>query len=156
VRATAEARTYFGFDPEGDFVLAGRIKGGVIGGADIAELPPDRLFFAGGGGSVRGYGYRSIGVDGPGDTVTGGRYLLEGSVEARAKVTDTIGIVGFVDAGYVAGDELVPLEEVRLGAGLGVRYYTGLGPLRLDFAVPLNKRANDPDYALYVGIGQAF
>ena len=75
---------------------------------------------------------------------------------ARAKVTQDIGVVGFVDAGYVAADRFPALEDLRIGAGVGIRYYTGLGPLRLDFAVPLNKRASDPDYALYVGIGQSF
>ena len=79
--------------------------------------------------------------------ITGGRYLLEGSLEARAKVTDDIGVVGFVDGGYVAADVFPALDDLRIGAGVGVRYYTGLGPLRLDVAVPLNKRAGDPDYA---------
>ena len=123
---------------------------------DTTEIPPDKLFFAGGGGSVRGYGYKSIGVPGPGGIVTGGRYLLEASLEARYKVTNDIGVVGFVDGGYVAADTFPGLDDLRVGAGIGLRYYTGLGPLRLDAAVPLNKHAGDPDYALYVGIGQAF
>jgi translocation and assembly module TamA len=88
--------------------------------------------------------------------VTGGRYLLEGSLEARAKVTSDIGVVAFVDGGYVAADIFPAITDLRIGAGVGVRYYTGLGPLRLDVAVPVNKRAGDPDYAIYVGIGQAF
>jgi translocation and assembly module TamA len=128
----------------------------VLLGPSLAEIPPDKLFFAGGGGSVRGYGFKSIGVDDGMGNVTGGRYLLEASLEARAKVTDTIGVVGFVDGGYVAADTFPGIEDLRLGAGIGVRYYTGLGPLRADFAIPLNKRAGDPDYAIYVGIGQAF
>ena len=105
---------------------------------------------------MRGYAYRGIGVTNPDGTVTGGRYLLEGSLEARFMATDDIGIVGFVDGGYVAADTFPGLEQLRLGVGAGLRYYTSLGPLRLDFAVPLNKRAGDPDYAIYVGIGQAF
>ncbi len=155
-RLTAEGRTYFGFGEDDAFVLAGRLRGGLLLGPDLAEIPPDRLFFAGGGGSVRGYGFKSIGVDNGSGVVTGGRYLLEASLEARAKVTDDIGVVGFVDGGYVAADRFPSLDELRLGAGVGVRYHTGLGPLRLDVAVPLNKRPSDPDYALYVGIGQAF
>ena len=154
---TAEARTYFPVGEDDQFVLAGRLRGGALLGPELNEIPPDRLFFAGGGGSVRGYGFRSIGVDDDGDgDVTGGRYLLEASVEARVKVTDDIGVVGFLDGGYVAADTFPGLEDLRLGAGVGARYYTGLGALRLDIAVPLNKREGDPDYAIYAGIGQAF
>ncbi|WP_284387219.1 autotransporter assembly complex protein TamA [Devosia yakushimensis] len=151
-----EGRTYFGFGEEDPFVLAGRFKAGALVGPDLSEIPPDKLFFGGGGGSVRGYAFKSIGVDDGLGNVTGGRYLLEGSLEARAKVTSDIGVVGFLDGGYVAADTFPDLEDLRLGAGVGVRYYTGLGPLRLDVAVPLNKRAGDPDYAIYVGIGQSF
>lgn len=156
VRATIEARTYFAFDPEANYILAGRVKAGALAGPALAEIPPQMLFFAGGGGSVRGYGYRSIGVDDGMGGVTGGRYLLEASLEARAKFTDDWGGVAFVDGGYVAADTFPGLDQLRLGAGLGLRYYTALGPLRLDVAIPLNKRPGDPDYALYVGIGQAF
>ena len=155
-RVVLEGRTYFGFSEDDQFVLAGRLKAGALIGPDLAEIPPDKLFFAGGGGSVRGYGFKSIGVDNGTGTVTGGRYLLEASLEARAKVTKDIGIVGFLDGGYVAADRFPGLEDLKLGAGVGVRYFTGLGPLRLDLAIPLNKRAGDPDYAIYVGIGQAF
>ena len=154
-KVTAEGRTYFGFGETDPFVLAGRIKAGAVVGPALSEISPDKLFFAGGGGSVRGYGYKSIGVS-DGGMVTGGRYLLEASLEARAKVTETIGVVGFVDGGYVAADVFPGLEDLRIGVGAGVRYYTGLGPLRLDVAIPLNKKAGDSDYALYVGIGQAF
>ncbi|MBJ3783217.1 outer membrane protein assembly factor [Devosia sp. MSA67] len=151
-----EGRTYFGFGEEDPFVLAGRIKAGALLGPDLVDIPPDKLFFAGGGGSVRGYGYKSIGVDDGAGNVTGGRYLLEASLEARAKVTNDIGVVAFIDGGYVAADTFPGLEDLRLGAGLGVRYYTGLGPLRLDVAVPLNRKSDDPHYAIYAGIGQAF
>lgn len=155
-RVVVEGRTYFGFGEDDPFVIAGRLKAGALLGPSLAEIPPDKLFFAGGGGSVRGYGHKSIGVDDGTGTITGGRFLLEGSIEARAKVTNDIGVVGFVDGGYVAADRFPGIEDLRLGAGVGVRYYTGLGPLRADIAIPLNKRAGDPDYAIYVGIGQAF
>jgi translocation and assembly module TamA len=88
--------------------------------------------------------------------VTGGRYLLEGSLEARVKIASDIGLVAFLDGGYIAADTFPGIDNLMLGAGVGLRYYTGLGPLRLDLAFPLNKRPGDPDYALYVGIGQAF
>ena len=156
LRTILEGRTYFSPLGTDAFVLAGRVRAGALLGPDLAEIPPDRLFFAGGGGSVRGYGFRSIGVEGPGGIVTGGRYLLEASVEARGKVTDDIGVVGFLDGGYVAADTFPGLDDLRLGAGIGLRYETGLGPLRLDFAVPLNRKPGDPDYAIYAGIGQAF
>lgn len=155
-RIVAEGRTYFGFGENDPFVLAGRLKAGAVVGPALNQIPPDKLFFAGGGGSVRGYGFKSIGVDDGSGTITGGRYLLEASVEARAKVTDDIGVVGFLDGGYVAADVFPGLDDLRLGTGIGVRYFTGLGPLRLDLAVPLNKRAGDPDWAIYAGIGQAF
>ena len=157
---TAEGRTYYSFDADSRFILAGRLKLGTIVGAEVAELPPDQLFFAGGGGSIRGYAYRNVGVnvtrDGE-DFVIGGRSLIESSVEARIRMTETIGVVGFVDAGYV-GEEFFPdfAENMRVGVGAGLRYNTGLGPIRLDFAVPLDPTDDDPDFAFYVGIGQAF
>ena len=156
VRATVEGRTYFGFAEEDRFVLADRAKVGALLGPSLAETPPDKLFFAGGGGSVRGYGYKSIGVDDGAGNVTGGRYVLEASLEARARINETFGIVGFLDGGYVAADVFPGIEDLRIGAGAGLRYYTGLGPLRLDVAIPLNKKPGDANYAVYVGIGQAF
>ncbi len=155
-RLVVEGRTYFGFGEDDQFVLAGRLRAGAVVGPALNQIPPDKLFFAGGGGSVRGYGYRSIGVDDGNGNITGGRYLLEGSVEARARVTEDIGVVGFLDGGYVAADVFPAITDLRLGAGVGLRYETGFGPLRADLAIPLNKRAGDPDYAVYVGIGQAF
>lgn len=156
-RLTAEARAYYGFGADDRIVAAGRVKIGSIGGAPISELAPDKLFFAGGGGSVRGYAYRNIGLPGPGGTVVGGRSLIEASAELRAKVTDSIGVVGFIDAGYVGADTFPHFsEDLRLGTGVGLRYLTGLGPIRLDAAVPLDPRVGDPDFAFYVGIGQAF
>ncbi|MBX3596805.1 MAG: outer membrane protein assembly factor [Rhizobiaceae bacterium] len=157
-RFVGEARGYLGFGEDRPFVLAGRVKLGSIAGADIAELPPDLLFFSGGGGSVRGYAYRTIGVPVAGtDEVVGGRSLIEASAEVRARVTDSIGVVAFVDAGYV-GEESFPDfdEDLKVGVGAGLRYYTGLGPIRLDLAAPLDPGPNDPDVAFYVGIGQAF
>lgn len=156
-RSTVEGRTYYGFGAENRFVLAGRAKFGTLIGPSIGESPPDKLFFAGGGGSVRGYAYRNIGVEGPDGTVIGGKSLIEGSVEARMQVTNSIGLVGFADAGLVGADSVPDFnEDVRIGVGAGLRYFTGLGPIRLDVAVPLDKREGDPSVAFYVGIGQAF
>lgn len=156
-RMTAEARVYYGFGDENRVVAAGRARIGALVGPPIAETAPDQLFFAGGGGSVRGYAFRNIGVRRPDGLVTGGRSLIELSAELRVRITDTIGAVGFVDAGYV-GEASFPdfRQRFRVGAGAGVRYHTGLGPIRLDVAVPLDPRPGDPDFAFYVGIGQAF
>ncbi|GLS29655.1 autotransporter secretion outer membrane protein TamA [Mesorhizobium albiziae] len=156
-KLTAEGRTYYGFGKENPVVLAGRVKLGTLFGAPISETAPDKLFFAGGGGSVRGYAYRNIGVVTPAGEVIGGRSLIEASAEIRARVTDGIGLVAFVDAGYV-GEESFPdfAEDLRVGVGGGLRYYTGLGPIRLDLAVPLDRQRDDPSVAFYVGIGQAF
>lgn len=155
-RFVGEGRTYYGFGADDTIVAAGRLKIGSIVGAPISEVPPDKLFFAGGGGSVRGYAYQTIGIP-VGDEITGGRSLIEASVELRTRVTKTIGVVGFVDAGYV-GEELFPdfAEELKVGVGAGLRYETGLGPIRLDVAVPLEPGVDDPSVAFYVGIGQAF
>jgi translocation and assembly module TamA len=89
--------------------------------------------------------------------VIGGRSLLEASLEARIKITDTIGLVPFVDMGG-AFDSAYPdfKERLRYAAGIGLRYYTAVGPIRLDIATPLNPRPGDSRWGLYIGIGQAF
>ncbi|WP_011580860.1 MULTISPECIES: autotransporter assembly complex protein TamA [Chelativorans] len=155
-RLTAEGRTYYSFDEDSRFVAAGRLKIGALLDPPLAETPPDKLFLAGGGGSVRGYAYRSIGVE-TAEGTTGGRSLIEASAELRVRVTQSIGLVGFVDAGYV-DDKAFPdfSQDLRVGVGAGLRYLTGFGPIRLDLAVPLDPRGDDPDVAFYVGIGQAF
>ncbi|MFC0244839.1 autotransporter assembly complex family protein [Falsochrobactrum ovis] len=156
-RFTAEGRTYYGFGKQDRIVLAGRVKLGSVVGASVEDLPPSQLFLAGGGGSIRGYPYRGIGIETPNGEIIAGRSLVEASGEIRARVTDSIGAVAFLDAGYV-GEQSYPdfSEDLRLGTGIGLRYLTGLGPLRLDAAIPLNRRSGDPSYAFYVGIGQAF
>ena len=144
-------------------VLAGRAKVGSFVGPDIEESPPDLLFFAGGGGSVRGYAYRSIGVESipvPGEDpfVVGGKGLVEGSAELRYRINPSLGAVGFVDSGFVTA-RLGPGAARATGApasGSGVRYYTSIGILRGDLATPVNPRPGDSRVALYIGIGQAF
>jgi translocation and assembly module TamA len=138
-------------------VLAGRVGFGSMTGADLADIPANRRFFAGGGGSVRGYAYKSLGPQDIFGNPLGGRSLLEGSIEARIKLTDTIGIVPFLDAGTAFEASLPDFkEEIRVAAGLGLRYYTGIGPIRLDVAVPLNRERGDSAAAVYVSLGQAF
>lgn len=155
-RFTGEGRAYYGFGEEKRVVLAGRLKVGSLIGPPVEETPPNMLFFAGGGGSVRGYAYRNIGVP-TAVGVAGGRSLIEASAELRLRVTDTIGVVGFVDAGYVGADSIPDFsEDLKIGVGAGLRYLTGLGPIRFDAAVPLDPGPGDPDVAFYIGIGQAF
>lgn len=156
--ADSELRFYFPFDEEGRFVLAARgLAGSTVGAAEIVEVPAHRRFYAGGGGSIRGYEYLNVGPRVEGFGGTGGLARVEGSLEARVKITETIGIVPFVDAGFVTEDpNLTGNNEFAVGVGLGLRYYTSVGPLRLDVAVPLEPRSGDPDFAVYFGIGQAF
>ena len=123
-------------------------------GADILATPRDDLFYSGGGGTVRGQAYQSLGVtvdDGGTPVTIGGNQFVAGSVEARVKVTTKIGIVGFADIGLVgvAGGD----SNWQAGAGLGVRYATGVGPVRLDLALPVH---SGHGLQVYVGLGQAF
>jgi len=157
-RITLDARAYRGFGEDRPVVLAGRLQAGAILGASLAGTPRDYLFFSGGGGTVRGQPYQSLGVKvlGP-DTMTGGTEFLAASVELRAMVTGSIGVVGFYDAGYVgAGSETnFNTDDWQAGAGLGLRYATGFGPIRFDIAAPVGGDT-DGGVQFYVGIGQAF
>lgn len=156
-RGTAEWRGYLSGDAEDRLVLASRLKFGSLAGSEISETAPDKLFFAGGGGSVRGYAYRNIGVPVGGDNIVGGRSLIEGSAEVRARLTDTIGFAAFADAGYVDSDPFPDFDgDLKVGVGVGLRYFTSFAPLRLDIAFPLDPGPGDPSVAFYVGLGQAF
>jgi translocation and assembly module TamA len=148
---------YYALDDDARYVLAGRIGLGSVAGADLDEVPATRRFYAGGGGSVRGYAYRSLSPLGPLFQLTGGRSLFEASVEARIKITNTIGIVPFFDAGMAFASQFPNFKEkMQYAAGLGLRYYTPIGPIRVDVAAPLNPRKGDKPVALYISIGQAF
>ena len=113
-------------------------------------------FYAGGGGSVRGYEYQGVGPKDPKGNPIGGLSYMELSGELRVRITDTIGIVPFVDAGAVSSSEFLESSRFKVGAGVGFRYLTPFGPLRIDAAVPLNPGPGDPDFAIYAGVGQAF
>jgi translocation and assembly module TamA len=152
-----DASAYRALDEKGRHVLAGRLAFGSIFGASAREIPDDRLFFAGGGGSVRGFAYRSLGPRTPAGAIVGGLSLAEASLEYRARVTDTIGVVPFVDAGTAFSSRLPDFSgKIRVGAGLGLRYHTGLGAIRFDVAAPLNPEPGDPRFGIYIGIGEAF
>ncbi len=152
-----QASAYWALDAEARTILAARVGFATILGAAADDVPATRLFFAGGGGSVRGFDYRSLGPRDPFNRPVGGRSLVEGSLEARIRITDTIGLVPFVDVGQAfAGPLPSRSEPLRVGAGLGLRYYTPIGPIRVDVAVPVDRRRGESPYALYVSIGQSF
>jgi translocation and assembly module TamA len=138
------------------FIIAGRIAGGSLIGTDIEDVPPSRRFYAGGGGSIRGYEYQSVSPrNGKGDLI-GGLSYFEASAELRVRITDTIGVVPFFDMGAAFEEEIPDFTDLHYAAGLGLRYYTAIGPIRLDAAIPLNPRHDDDGYGIYVSIGQAF
>jgi translocation and assembly module TamA len=136
--------------------IAGRTRLGTIFGASRDRIAPSRRYYAGGGGSVRGYGFQALGPhDAVFDDPIGGRSLLEFALEARIRFGN-FGIVPFVDAGNIADSSLPSLDNLQFGAGLGVRYHTRFGPIRVDVGTPINPRSGDPRIAVYVSLGQAF
>jgi translocation and assembly module TamA len=149
--------TYWALGPEQRAVLAGKLALGSLDGAPLSQLPSDQRIYAGGGGSVRPYGYLMAGPLAPNNVPIGGKSSLVLNLEARVKITETIGIVPFVDAGSYYESPLPQLGRAPLyGVGLGLRYYTGFGPLRLDLATPLHKRSGDSPIQVYISLGQAF
>jgi translocation and assembly module TamA len=151
------AAGYLNLAGQGDLVLAGRLGVASVFGSRLEDLPADRRLYAGGGGSVRGYEFRSISPENADGEEIGGRSAVTGSVELRYRFLEDYGIVPFFDAGTVSRDAMPSFDEpIQYAAGLGFRYYTGFGPIRADIAVPLNKRKGDDPVAFYVSIGQSF
>jgi len=148
---------YVPLDSEKRYVMAARAKFGTIQGSSLARLPGDKRFYAGGGQSVRGFGYQLAGdLDAEGDPV-GGRSLVEVGAEMRLRVWDNIGIVPFVEGGRAfEGRTPRPDKELFWGAGVGLRYYTSFAPLRLDIGFPLNPRETDDSFQIYISLGQSF
>lgn len=139
-----------------NITIAGRTRLGTIYGASSDRIAPSRRFYAGGGGSVRGYGFQRLGPRDPVfDDPIGGLSLAEFALEARIRV-GAFGIVPFIDAGNISTTEVPALDDLRFGAGVGVRYHTSFGPIRVDVGTPLNRREGDPRVAVYVSLGQAF
>jgi len=154
----AGGSAYYAIDEAKRFVLAGRTRVGSIVGEKTESLPASRRFYAGGGGSIRGYEYQLVGPLDDDVDPFGGTSLVEVGGELRVRVSEEIGVVPFVDGGTVYDDPWPNGEETfRWAAGLGLRYFTGFGPVRLDVAFPLNPRDGvDETFQFYVSFGQAF
>ncbi len=145
-----------GYVPVGGTVLAGRARVGSIIGAQPDRIAPSRRFYAGGGSSVRGYAFQAVGPVAPNGDPIGGTGLIELAAEARVPLFGAFSIVPFVDAGNVGSGDVPRLRDMRFGAGLGVRYATNFGPIRVDIGTPLSRRPGDSRVAVYVSLGQAF
>ncbi len=150
------ASAYLPVDDEERFIIAGRTRLGTINGASLERLPATKRFYAGGGGSIRGFGFQEVGPrDAEGDP-SGGRSLVELGLEFRARITETIGLVPFIESGNVYEQRLPQFSSLRFGAGLGFRYYTSFAPIRFDIAFPLDRREGDRRIQFYISLGQSF
>ena len=156
LRTEAQATAYLPLQDDAKTVLAGRVRIGSILGGEELTVPSDRLFYSGGGGSVRGFEYQGVGPRLPDNTPRGGLSLFETSIEVRRDVWRNFQAVAFVDAGAIGFQETPNFNNLRYGAGVGVRYKLPFGPIRADIAFPLDRREGDADFQIYVSIGQAF
>lgn len=152
----ASIATYHAFDEDKRFILAGKVSAGSIFGASMTEAPPQRLFYVGGGGTLRGYDYQSASPRNEYGIIVGGLSYFTGSVEARLRITDTIGIVPFFDIGAAFASEWPDFSGLQYAYGIGLRYYTAVGPLRIDLAFPANPDVAGTHYGIYVSLGQSF
>lgn len=157
LRPEINAAVYWRLFDSPDIIFANRGYVGADLGASLDELPSDLRFYAGGGGSIRGYPYQTVGPL-RSETPTGGRSVFTFSSELRVRINEYVGFVPFLDGGSAFSNALPPYEEtLRFGAGLGLRVFTPIGPIRVDVATPLNRRPNIDDVGqFYISIGQAF
>lgn len=156
LRAEAQLTGYIPLRDDARTVAAGRVRLGSIIGGDELTIPSDRLFYSGGGGSVRGYEYQGVAPRLPDNTPRGGLSLFEVSAEVRHDLGRNFGAVAFVDAGAVGFQETPDFSNLRYAVGFGARYNLSFGPIRADIAFPLNRREGDASFHIYVSIGQAF
>jgi translocation and assembly module TamA len=143
----------FPSDPAGRSVIAARALTGAALGATQFSLPPDQRFYAGGSGTVRGYRYQSVGPEFADGNPIGGTNMQAFNLELRQRLGTNFGFVAFVDSGGVSSSSG---SVYRVGVGAGVRYYTSIGPIRFDLALPTKRRPNDDRFEIYIGLGQAF
>lgn len=156
LRAQADASYYL---PVGDNVIAGRVRAATIQGAVVDNVAPSRRLYAGGGGSVRGYGFQGVGPRDQDGQATGGASLIEFSLEGRIQTPlfdGAVEVVPFIDAGTVGRGSTPDFDNIQFGAGIGLRYKTSFGPIRIDVATPLNPNEFDSPVVVYVSLGQAF
>ncbi|MEV4934571.1 autotransporter assembly complex protein TamA [Sphingobium sp. LSP13-1-1.1] len=153
LRATFDLTGYYPLSDS--LVIAARTRVGTISGVNRDDVAPSRRIYAGGGGSVRGYGYQELGPKDANNDPIGGRSVNEFAVEGRYRFGD-YGVVAFVDAGQVYESSMPQFSNIRYGAGVGGRFYTNFGPFRADIAMPINRQPGESKFALYIGIGQAF
>lgn len=156
LRVQAQGSAYLPLGQGDRTVLAGRLKLGSVVGATLFDIPASRRFYAGGGGSVRGYQYQGVGPRFVNNTPQGGLGLFEASFEVRRDIRQRWGAVAFVDVGSVSSSEAPDFSNTSTGVGVGARYDLGFGPLRADLAIPLTRRAGDSAYQIYLSIGQSF
>lgn len=153
LRSQIDASAYY--PASESLVVAGRTRIGTTLGIERGDLAPSRRFYAGGGGSVRGYGYQQLGSRAPDDKPLGGLSVFEAAAEVRYRFGD-YGAAAFVDVGQVYDQRIPDFSGLRAGVGIGARYYTNFGPIRVDVATPLKRRAGESRINVYVSIGQAF
>ncbi|WP_338066145.1 autotransporter assembly complex family protein [Phenylobacterium deserti] len=156
LRLQAQGSGYLPIGARARTVLAGRLRVGSIVNGTIPQIPASRRFFAGGGGSVRGFPYQAVGPRLADNTPQGGASLLEASAEVRHDVLGPWGVAAFVDGGAIGTDQLPGFDDLSIGAGVGIRYNLSFGPIRVDFATPVKKRRREAPFQVYVSIGQSF
>lgn len=148
--------TYFDLSDDGRSVVALRaLAGSILGGSNLS-VPPDQRLYAGGSATVRGYAYQSIGPRFADGSPVGAKSVDAASIELRQRLFADWGVAGFVDAGQASANGAPFSGDIRVGAGVGARYYTPIGPVRLDVAVPVNRQSGGDAFELYIGLGQAF
>ena len=156
LRGVAQGSYYQPLDRQGRTVVAARLRLGRIINGTVDQIPASQRFYAGGGGSVRGFSYQGVGPILTDGTPRGGVFLLESSFEVRSDVTPTWGVVVFADAGAVGSSGPVDFQDLAVGAGIGVRYNLGFAPIRIDVATPVTRRGGQAPFQIYVSIGQSF
>lgn len=156
VRIDGRIASYIPLDEQQDFVLASRVRLGSIIAQDVFDVPVTRRLFAGGGGSVRGFANRSLGPEDSGGDARGGLSVVEIGTELRFPVRGDLGGVVFAEAGQVSDSVSPEFDDLRAAFGAGVRYYSPIGPVRADFAFPIDPDENEDGFQFYLAIGQAF
>ena len=156
LRALTQGTYYQPLDKQAKTVIAGRLRLGRILNGTVDQIPASQRFYAGGGGSVRGFPYQAVGPRLEDNTPRGGVFLFESSFEVRRDLTDKWGFAAFVDAGAVGSSGPIDFQDLAVGAGIGVRYNLGFAPIRIDVATPVARRKGEQPIQVYLSIGQSF